>query len=1099
DQALPLLENFPAIANKLRTLQDVGLGYIELGQSATTLSGGEAQRVKLSKELSKRGTGRTLYILDEPTTGLHFDDVRKLLGVLHGFASLGNTVVVIEHNLDVVKTADWVIELGPEGGAAGGRVIAEGTPEAIAAIPESPTGQALQRVLAPKPALKSAKSRVKGAKKNGKSSESGLAAIAVRGARQHNLKGVDLDIPRHKMTVCSGPSGSGKSSLAIDTLYAEGQRRYVESLSSYARQFLAPLQKPKVEQITGLSPAVCIEQKTTSKSPRSTVGTVTEIHDYWRILFARLGQPHCPKCGTTIGTQSADEIVEKILHLPEGSRVYVMAPVERRDGEDYTALWDELRASGFTRVRVDGVSTNLDSPPKLSRRRKHRVEVVIDRAIVRRATRSRLADSVEAALDLGKGVLNVAHVGDEANEADWAVDRYSQHRSCDTCGRSFEELSPHHFSFNSPIGWCPGCEGLGTQQGANPAALIPDCRKSLRGGAVVAWPDFKSTPGFARAIGAMADASGLDLDVPFDDLDARLRRVVLHGAGDRWFTVPSSKNEPGYSFQFKGLFPAIEEASRVSFLYRFKLQGMVDDVPCASCMGARLRDDAAAVTFRGFTLDQINNWSLGRALEFVETLDLNEDEQHIAGDLLREIRERLRFLVDVGLNYLSLARGTPTLSGGESQRIRLASQIGSGLTGVLYVLDEPTIGLHPRDNARLLGALKRLRDLGNTLVVVEHDREVIESADHLIDFGPGAGDLGGEITAAASPREVKQISSSLTGSYLAGKAAIPVPTNRRKFDPKKGPALVVRNARHHNLQDIDVAFPLGVVTVVTGVSGSGKSSLVEDILWKAAAKKLHRAQATPGAHDEVEGLNQVDKVISVDQTPLGGTPTSTPATYSGVFDLIRELFARMPESKVRGYSPRRFSFNQKGGRCEACEGAGQRRIEMHFLPDVWVTCEACHGRRFTPETLAVTFRGKTIADVLDMKVDAALELFASVPKIRRVLQTLHDVGLGYLPLGQSAPTLSGGEAQRVKLAAELARPDTGRTLYILDEPTTGLHLDDTKKLLAVVHRLADVGNTVVIIEHNLEVIKTADWLIDLGPEAGAEGGKIVAAGPPEAV
>jgi excinuclease ABC subunit A len=1092
-EALEHFANVPKIAGMLQTLHDVGLDYLKLGQASPTLSGGEAQRIKLARELVKRGTGRTLYIFDEPTTGLHFDDVRKLLKVLHGFTALGNTVVVIEHNLDVVKTADWVIELGPEGGGAGGRIVAEGTPEAIAAHPESPTGQALKRVLGPRPKGKKVKKVIRRA-----SSESGLAEISVRGAWQHNLKGVDLDIPRHKMTVCSGPSGSGKSSFAIDTLYAEGQRRYVESLSSYARQFLAPLQKPKVEQISGLSPAVCIEQKTTSKSPRSTVGTVTEIHDYWRILFARLGQPHCPKCGTAIGTQTADEIVEKILHLPEGSKVYVMAPVERRDNEDYAALWDELRASGFNRVRVDGVSTSLDAPPKLSHRRKHRIEVVIDRAIVRRSTRSRLADSVEAALDLGKGLMLVAHVGDDEAEAKWPVDRYSQHRSCDTCGRSFEELSPHHFSFNSPLGWCPGCEGLGTQQGANPAALIPDGRKSLSDGAVIAWPDFDATPAFARAIRAMADSLGIDLDTPFDDLDARHRRIILHGAGEQWFVVPPTKAEPGYSFQFKGLFPAIEEAARVSFLYRFKLQGMVDDVPCATCMGARLRDDAAAVRFRGHTLDQIGGWPLGRTLEFVRDLDLNEDERHIAGDLVREVRERLQFLNDVGLEYLSLARGTPTLSGGESQRIRLASQIGSGLTGVLYVLDEPTIGLHPRDNARLLGALKRLRDLGNTLVLVEHDREVIEAADHLVDFGPGSGDLGGEVTASGTPAKVKLDGGSLTGRYLSGTASIPVPTNRREVKAD-GPALVVRNARHHNLKNVDASFPLGVVTVVTGVSGSGKSSLVEDILYKAAAKKMHRAQATPGAHDDIEGFGLIDKVISVDQTPLGGTPTSTPATYSGAFDLIRELFAKMPESKVRGYSPRRFSFNQKGGRCEACEGAGQKRIEMHFLPDVWVTCDACHGRRFTPETLAVMFRGKTIADVLDMKVDAALELFTSVPKIRKVMQTLHDVGLGYLPLGQSAPTLSGGEAQRVKLAAELARPDTGRTLYILDEPTTGLHLDDTKKLLAVVHRLADLGNTVVIIEHNLEVIKTADWLIDLGPEAGGGGGEIVIAGPPEAV
>jgi len=1093
-EALETFVNVPKINGMLQTLHDVGLDYLKLGQASPTLSGGEAQRIKLARELVKKGTGRTLYVLDEPTTGLHFDDVRKLLEVLHGFTALGNTVVVIEHNLDVVKTADWIIDMGPEGGAGGGRVVAEGTPEHVAAVAASHTGRALRRVLeGPPPAPAKKKGKSKGSRK---SAAMFLADIAVRGARQHNLKGVDVDIPRHKMTVCSGPSGSGKSSLAIDTLYAEGQRRYVESLSSYARQFLAPLQKPKVEHISGLSPAVSIEQKTTSKSPRSTVGTVTEIHDYLRILFARLGQPYCPACGVAIGTQTADEIVEKILHLPEGSKVYVMAPVDRRENEDYAHLWDDLRQSGFARVRVDGVSRSLDAPPELSHRRKHRVEVVIDRAVVRRKTRSRLADSVESALDLGKGVVHVARVGDEADEARWPVDRYSQHRSCDGCGRSFEELSPHHFSFNAPIGWCAVCEGLGTQHGANPAALIPDGRRSLRQGAVVPWPVFADNPAFARMIEAMAKALAIDLDTPFDDLEGRHRRAILHGSGDAWFAVPAAGGRPGFSFQYKGLFPAIEEAARVSFLYRHKLHGMVDNVPCVSCMGARLRDDSAAVRFRDFSIDQVGNWPLGRTLAFFKGLDLDGDEKHIAGDLVREIRDRLQFLVDVGLDYLTLARGTPTLSGGESQRIRLASQVGSGLTGVLYVLDEPTIGLHPRDNARLLDALRRLRDLGNTLVLVEHDREVIEAADHLVDFGPGSGDFGGQVTAAGPPAKVRKAKDSLTGGYLAGKLAIPIPTNRR---PGGGPAIVIRGARHHNLKNVDASFPIGLVTVITGVSGSGKSSLVEDILWKAAARKLHRAQLTPGAHDSIEGLEQADKVISVDQAPLGSTPTSTPVTYSGAFDLIRELFSKMPESKVRGYTPRRFSFNQAGGRCEACEGAGQKRIEMHFLPDVWVTCDACGGHRYTPETLAVKFRGRTIADVLNMTVDAALDLFAGVPKLRKIMQTLHDVGLGYLHLGQSAPTLSGGEAQRVKLAAELARPDTGRTLYVLDEPTTGLHIDDTRKLLDVVHRLADLGNTVVIIEHNLEVIKTADWLIDIGPEAGAEGGRIVAAGPPEAI
>jgi excinuclease ABC subunit A len=1100
-EALEHFANIPKIAGMLQTLHDVGLDYLKLGQPSPTLSGGEAQRIKLARELVKRGTGKTLYILDEPTTGLHFDDIRKLLEVLHGFTAAGNTVVVIEHNLDVIKTADWVIDLGPEGGELGGRIVAEGTPEQVAQNTSSHTGAVLRRVLAPA-ARNAVGGKVKVKKtatpKRRKSSEEGLAAIAVRGARQHNLKGVDVDIPRHQMTVCSGPSGSGKSSLAIDTLYAEGQRRYVESLSSYARQFLAPLQKPKVERISGLSPAVSIEQKTTSKSPRSTVGTVTEIHDYLRILFARLGQPYCPSCGRSIGTQTADEIVEKMLHLGDETRAYVMAPVERRDGESYEALWDELRGSGFTRVRVDGRSVSLDEPPKLSHRRKHRLEVVVDRAIIRRATRSRLADSVESALDLGKGVVLVARVDDGKDEAQWPVDRYSQHRSCDGCGRSFEELSPHHFSFNSPLGWCAVCEGLGTQHGANPAVLIPDGRKSLRDGAVAVWPDLAENPSFARLIAALAEAQGIDLDMPFDELPGRQRRALLHGTGETWFTVPAGGGQPTFSFQYKGLFAAIEEAARVSFIYRFKLQGMVDNVPCAACMGARLRDDAAAVRFRDSTLDQIGQWPLGRTYAFFKGLKLSGDERHIAGDLVREIRDRLKFLVDVGLDYLTLARGTPTLSGGESQRIRLASQIGSGLTGVLYVLDEPTIGLHPRDNARLLTALRHLRDLGNTLVLVEHDREVIEAADHLVDFGPGSGAGGGEVVAAGPPGKVRTSKKSLTGQYLSGRAAIPVPTNRRPAGAGQ-PALIVRGARHHNLRDIDVAFPLGAVTVVTGVSGSGKSTLVEEVLWKAAARALHRAQVTPGAHDAIEGLDAIDKVISVDQTPLGSTPTSTPGTYSGAFDLIRELFAKLPEAKVRGYTPRRFSFNQPGGRCETCEGAGQKRIEMHFLPDVWVTCETCGGSRYTPETLAVKFRGRTIADVLAMTVDAALELMASVPKIRRVLQTLHDVGLGYIPLGQAAPTLSGGEAQRVKLAAELARPDTGSTLYILDEPTTGLHFDDVRKLLAVVHRLADVGNTVVIIEHNLEVIKTADWVIDLGPEAGLDGGQVVAAGPPELV
>jgi excinuclease ABC subunit A len=1108
-EALGHFEPIPRIAHMLRTLDRVGLGYMKLGQPSPTLSGGEAQRIKLARELVRPATGRTLYILDEPTTGLHFEDVRKLLEVLQSLVEAGNTVVVIEHNLDVVKTADWVIDLGPEGGELGGRVIAEGTPESVSEVESSQTGIALQRVL---PMTRQGRSRGRRSTARAESTSAngvpqrrrrGSASpmdrfIRIRGARQHNLKGIDVTIPHERLTVCSGPSGSGKTSLAIDTLYAEGQRRYVESLSSYARQFLAPLQKPRVDQISGLRPSISIEQKTTSKSPRSTVGTATEIHDYLRVLFARLGQPECPACGIPIGTQTVDEIVAKILHHPEGTRIAVMAPIERKDGESYSELWDELRLSGFVRVRVDRRSMSLDAPPELSERRRHQVEVVVDRTIVRASTRSRLADSVAAALDLGRGVAHVATVGEESNEARWPVERFSQHRSCDRCGRSFEELTPHHFSFNAPLGWCPGCQGLGIQAGVDSSAYLPDSRLGLGAGGLTALPGAERSALGRAMLESLAAGLGIPTVAKASELDPRERRQIALGTGGTWFEVPGSESAGslGFSFQYKGLIPALDEARRVSFLHRARLQGMVSEVECSTCLGSRLRDDAAAVRFHGYTLDQICRWPLAEALAFFDRLKPTGDEARIAGDLLREIRERLRFLVDVGLDYLTLARGTPTLSGGEAQRIRLASQLGSGLSGVLYVLDEPTIGLHPRDNRRLLGALEGLRDLGNTLVVVEHDREVIEAADHLLDFGPGSGPGGGTITAAGAPKQVRQAAESLTGRYLAGSLAIATPTNRRKPGTHW---ITIFGASQHNLQNMDVSFPIGLFTVVTGVSGSGKSSLVEDVLWKAAARKLHRASLVPGVHSKIDGLKHIDKVIRVDQSPIGNTPASNPATYSGAWDLIRTLFAKVPESRIRGFSPGRFSFNVPGGRCEACQGAGQKRVEMHFLPDVWVECDACSGKRFTKDTLAALFRGRTIADVLAMSVDEAMELFSAVPKVRRILKTLSDVGLGYVSLGQSATTLSGGESQRVKLAAELARPDTGRTLYLLDEPTTGLHADDVRKLLEVLQRLADLGNTVLVVEHNLDVIKSADWVVDLGPEAGLAGGRLVVAGTPEDV
>lgn len=1085
-EALQHFENVPKIRAMLQTLHDVGMDYIKLGQASPTLSGGEAQRIKLARELCKRSTGKTLYVLDEPTTGLHFDDVKKLLEVLHGFVDAGNSVLVIEHNLDVLKTADWLIDLGPDGGAAGGHIVVSGTPEAVAKCKESYTGQAL------KSALSARSDRAPAPRATKRKQDKPLTEITVEGAAQHNLKHVSTTLPRDAMTVFCGPSGSGKSSLAIDTIYAEGQRRYVESLSSYARQFLGQVAKPKVERLEGLSPAISIEQKTTSRSPRSTVGTITEVYDYLRILFARLGRPHCPACGIPVGTQTADEIIEQILALPEGTKLYLLAPIERRGQERYEAIWDEIRRAGFTRIRVDGKSHSLDEPPAIDHRRKHEVEVVVDRIAVRASQRTRIADAVEQTLDLGRGVIRIAHVDPEKEESQWPVDRYSQHMTCSSCGRSFEPLNPHNFSFNSPLGWCPSCEGLGVQQGANPALLIRDPNLSIRAGAIAAWPNFEDDPAWAAVATAIARHAGFSLDTPFSRLQPRHQRAILHGTGDAWIPIP---NFPGHTFQYKGLFPAIDEASRVSFVYRSRLDHVVSEIPCSTCSGSRLRDDAAAVQFSGRTIGELSAMPVEDSLAFVRDLKLTQQDQRVAGELLREVRSRLQFLADVGLEYLTLSRPGPTLSGGEAQRIRLASQIGSGLTGVLYVLDEPTIGLHPRDNRRLLGALERLRDLGNTLLVVEHDREVIAAANHLVDFGPGAGDRGGEITAAGSPTSIARSKKSLTGQYLNGSMAIPVPIDRRSSKS----ALTVCGARQHNLKNIDVSIPLGVLIAVTGVSGSGKSSLIHEVLYNTLARKLHRAKTPGAAHDEIRGLDAIDKIINVDQDPIGNSPSSNPATYAGVFDLIRQLFAQLPDAKVRGYQPRRFSFNKPGGRCESCEGNGQKKIEMHFLPDVWIECDVCRGQRYNPETLAVQFKGKSIADVLNLRVGEALELFGNIPKIRRVLQTLADVGLEYLSLGQPAPTLSGGEAQRVKLAAELGRPQTGRTLYLLDEPTTGLHFDDVRKLLDVLNRLVDAGNTVIVVEHNLDVIKSADRVIDLGPEAGDAGGRIVAEGAPEKV
>ncbi|EDL58885.1 excinuclease ABC subunit UvrA [Gimesia maris] len=1116
-QAIEHFQNVPKILKLLESLHDVGLDYLKLGQPSPTLSGGEAQRVKLARELGKRSTGSTFYLLDEPTTGLHFADVKLLLKVLHHLADAGNTVLVVEHHLDVIKTADWVIDLGPEGGEGGGTILVEGTPEEVAACPWSYTGLALkeQTDLVPAKTVKGKKKQAlilnnphlrwqsASTKRNGKSNGDS-SQITIRGAGQHNLQNVDLQITRDQMNVFCGPSGSGKSSLAMDTLYAEGQRRYVESLSAYARQFLGQMPKPKFEHIHGLSPAIAIEQKTTGHSPRSTVGTVTEIYDYLRVLYARLGTMYCPDCDVPVETQTTDEVIERILAMEAGTRLLILAPVDINVGQAYETLWEKLRSQGFLRVRIDGVTCRLEEVPDIDRRRRHEVEVVIDRITVAAKNRSRIADSVESALALGAGLMYACYCDDEVPEQEWDFETFSLFYFCDQCGQSFEELTPHNYSFNSPLGWCEYCEGLGTELGTNLSELIPDPNRSLQDAAVAAWPDPRTNAKFKITLDAIAKQFRIPLDVPFNQLSVKQQRFVLYGDEDRWIPLDEAGT---VQFQYKGLYPAIEEASRLSFGFRSRLQEMTGEVPCSVCNGSRLRTDAAAVRFQGKTVGQFCDLPLKAALAFIKTAKLDKRQKQIAGDLIKEATSRLQFLVDVGLEYLTLSRPLPTLSGGESQRIRLAGQVGRSLTGVLYVLDEPTIGLHPRDNTRLINTLKKLRDIGNTIVMVEHDREVLEASDCLYDFGPGAGRFGGTIVGKGSPKQLKRKKKSLTGQYLADQLTIPLPQERRVIYEKQGKTetplsptghwLELKGARQHNLKSVDLKIPLGSFTCITGVSGSGKSSLVEETLARAVTKKLHRSKEAPGPHDDLLGLDQINKAIIVDQKPLGNTPASNPATYTGVFDQIRELFSRLPDAKVRGYQPGRFSFNRSGGRCEDCDGNGQRCIEMHFLPDVWVTCETCNGKRYNQETLSVKYKGKSIADVLEMSIGEVAELFNNIPAIRRTMETLCAIGLDYLTLGQSAPTLSGGESQRVKLAAELARPSTGKTLYLLDEPTTGLHFDDIAKLLKVLNSLVELGNTVIVIEHNLDVIKTADWLVDVGPEAGSEGGQIIAAGTPE--
>jgi len=1104
-EALEHFENHPKIHRLLQTLHDVGLDYLKLGQPSPTLSGGEAQRIKLARELGKRSTGQTLYLLDEPTTGLHFADVEKLLEVLHGFVDAGNTVLVVEHNSDVIKTADWVIDLGPEGGEGGGSIIAEGPPEKIAKTRKSHTGAALLPFI---PALVTkAKSKRLSAPTDSpvmkqlarRTPVKEFKNIEVTGARQHNLQNLDVNIPREQMSVFCGPSGSGKTSLAMDTIYAEGQRRYVESLSSYARQFLGRMPKPRVEHIQGLSPAIAIEQKNTGSTPRATVGTITEIYDHLRVLFARLGDQYCPDCHLPVESQTTDQVIDRLLEFERGTKIILLAPQEVAINRTFQSVWENLQAEGFTRVRVDGEIYRFEDVPEIDHKRYHDVAVVVDRVTVDSKKRGRLADSVETALDHGRGFMIALVEKDDDNVEERP---FSLARFCHSCERSFEEHSPHHFSFNSSLGWCPACEGLGTESGSTLIEQLIDLDKTLADGAILAWPTFEENPAFAKIMQAVCDHYEIPTDEYFDYLESAQRRILLFGGdAEEWIPLDKTGRQ---KIRFKGLMSALEEASQLSYTYRRKLQGQLSQGQCSVCRGSRLQEEAAAVKLHGQTIDDVCRKPLNEAIEFFDSIVLSKREKQIAGDLLSEARNRLSFLIDVGLEYLNLGRSLPTLSGGEAQRIRLAGQLGRALTGVLYVLDEPTIGLHPRDNRRLLEALKKLRDLGNTLVLVEHDREVLEASDRLYDFGPGAGRLGGTIVGEGTHKGLGRSKTSLTGRYLANKEEIPIPKSRRtsgvKSDqPPGGGWLELLGVRHRNLRDVDLQIPLGTMTCVTGVSGSGKSSLIEETLARAVNRHFSRSGDEPGEHADLLGVQNLNKLVVVDQKPLGSTPASNPATYTGVFDHVRDLFSRLPEAKVRGYRPGRFSFNRAGGRCDDCEGNGQICVEMHFLPDVWVECETCKGRRFNQETLDVKFRGKSIADVLEMSIGEANDLFNNVPKIRQYLATLCAIGLDYLTLGQSAPTLSGGEAQRVKLAAELARPQTGKTLYLLDEPTTGLHFDDIRKLLKVLGSLVEAGNSVVVIEHNIDVIKCADWIVDVGPEAGDGGGWIVAAGTPEQI
>ncbi len=1101
-EAAAFFEHHKRIRRVLDALLDVGLGYVQLGQPSTTLSGGEAQRMKLASELARPSTGRTLYILDEPTTGLHFEDVAVLLSALQRLIDAGNSMIVVEHNLDVMKVADWIVDLGPEGGRDGGHIVAVGTPEQVLAVEASHTGRALASVLLPR------KASIRPKRKSPEAAVVGHDLV-VRGASLHNLQSVDVTVPHGKLTVVTGPSGSGKTSLAFDTIFAEGQRRFVESLSTYARRFLERMDRPPVDSIDGLAPAIAIDQKTSTRNPRSTVATTTEVHDYLRLLFGRVGHPHCWTCGRELKAWSASAAAADLVARAGGAKVVIAAPLWSAEHNHRTALTRpdeiaalsaELRKDGFVRARLDGVEVRLDALPEVSAQRS--VELIIDRTSADAAHRARLAEALASAQQRGLGLAR-AHL------ADGSTIDYEARAACARCGTALEgELSPRMFSFNSHAGACETCEGLGSKQVADEKRLIDSPGRPLFGGAMnsrvgkfLARPDSLQRQVLVR----LAESMDVELRDPWKSLPAKFRAAALRGTGVRApVEVSYARKSAGqsrsyeYRVEWDGLLTTVEgwwRSAGNDGWWQAALTELLHVGPCPSCKGGRLRPAALATTVGGLNIRQVAELTVGDARAWFDALDLPAHERHIAVDVLREIGNRLGFLVNVGLNYLSLDRPASTLSGGEAQRIRLASQLGNRLVGVLYVLDEPSIGLHPRDQGRLLDTLRELRDLGNTILVVEHDQQTIEAADHVIDVGPGAGTRGGRIVAQGTPSALLSNPDSVTGGWLSG--ALRVEPRARREPGAQG--IELRGARLHNLAGLDVRFPAGLFTVVTGVSGSGKSSLVSGLLVPAVRAQLEGLGEGAIKLDGIDGASCFDRLLEIDQSPLGRSPTSNAATYCGAFDDIRALFASTPEARMRGFLAGRFSSNVAGGRCETCQGRGVEIIEMHFLSDVQLPCESCNGRRFNRQTLEVRWKGLSIADVLDLEVDQALGVFEGHTGIHRKLALFDEVGLGYLKLGQPATTLSGGEAQRVKLAAELGRPGTGRALIVLDEPTTGLHMSDVARLLVVLQRMVEQGNTVVVIEHNIDVIKSADWVIDLGPEGGAGGGQLVVAGSPETV